>query len=256
MKTLLALFLLTAQARAQIAPINGGAAQAAATGGAGSFSTVAASTITSSVVNASAMTVGDGAKTSTWTNTGNLTMAVGTTVAIDSGTTRGSLAVKGALTVTGVANATFFGSTLTVATTGIVSMPSQPGASVNTVSNITTEGGIITPIYWTNTNYSHQGTFVAASSSTFVAKAAGGYRITCNLPYAASVSAGVRARITASGADYDGFGVTSAVGATTVSQTITISMAAGETAVCKAFSGTTQTLSAGFEANFSMEKVW
>ncbi len=154
---------------------------------------------------------------------------------------------------------TLASTTFTVAATGIISAPSQPAASVNTLSSLATPAGAVTTMYWTNTNKNNQNMFGGASSSgtlTVPVGGAGGYVINCTLPYSASAAASVRVRITAGGSDYDCYGTTNVTNIVSVSCPLMLQLADSATIVCKAFSASAQAFASGLEGTFSAVKVY
>ena len=231
---------------------------------------VNASTAVITYVQASSITTTGGLNA--WGNSGFGTLAPATKLHMSSGTLTvdgtaatvkvGDATNAGTLTVAGTSgSSTFYGSTMTVSATGIVSAPSQPRAVLRLSTNKLFTGE--KNVFWTNVDKSVNTHFDAVNSSdtvTIAAGAGGAYDLACSLTF----SAGVTTDAIASSIWVNGGRVATGYGNNVASQNITMNairlgyeLAAGDAVVCKAYAspaGGVTVEGASYHAYFTVKK--
>ena len=192
-----------------------------------------------------------GAESFRWTS-GGQTYITGTVTAAS------TMTVKGAAFSVG-------GSTLTVATSGIVTAASQPSVLVaRNVSVQSIPDVQMVDIYWQTVQHDRNGMFDATSASnTLTARGAGIYLVHCGVSFAASVTGTIRTVRIITGSTYvdtNDSGVGNNV--ITVENTTVLSLADGAGVKCRAYQDSSAGLNIGntdtdsYNTSFSMTKLW
>lgn len=172
--------------------------------------------------------------------------------AFGSGATKSTFSATGFLTITG--------STLTVASSGIITAPSQPSAGVQLVGAQSVISGASLHLYWGEEDWDQGGIHDnSVSSDTITALAAGVYSVVCQVEWASS-AVGARQLIIGKNAAVVKYAYMAAIVSGIHTQNIStqLSLAASDTVYC----AVDQTSGGPLNVNdttgtfFSMTKLW
>lgn len=208
--------------------------------------------------NADRIHVASGGNVGIGTTNPATTLDVNGSAQFGSGATKSTFTASGFLTITG--------STLTVASSGIISAPSQPGIRAYLgIGGQNIANSVITPIYMSGTSFSQGGMFLnAASSGTFVVPpgGAGVYQVNCTAGDFAANATGLRILYIYKNAVL--LNAASQAGSTQVSADLAVSTVinavAGDAFSCQVFQNSGVALTIGADNNgysgISVIKVW
>lgn len=174
----------------------------------------------------------------------------------------GSGATKSTFSATGFL--TIAGSTLTVASSGIITAPSQSAVKAHLAANITIPSGVLTNLFFGSEDFDRQNMHDATNSShTFTARGAGLYSILCSVQFGGG-SIGVRqVRVNVNGAAriINFQPVPNSGDSFTIDATSTLSLADGDAVTCQAYHETLTNLgitgaNQEYNSHFVMVKLW